>query len=106
MLAWPTTYQMIQKCWQGYKVKSIQVLNLRLDIQTKTQLLWAGKFKGKTLLGIVKKLLKTKNNHVMQNWRVQKVKQNVFDLPSGMVKVLRILKTWMDYCVLRSGKNL
>ena len=55
--------------------------------------------KGKTLLGIVKKLLKTKNNHVMQNWRVQKVKQNVFDLPSGMVKVLRILKTWMDCCV-------
>ena len=31
-----------------------------------------------------------KNNPVMQNWREQRVKQNVLDLPSGIVKVLRI----------------
>ena len=40
--------------------------------------------------------LEKNNNQVVQNWREQKVKQNVLDLP---LKVLRILKTWMDYCV-------
>ena len=34
----------------------------------------------------------------MQNWQEQSG-QSVLDLPSGIVKVLRILKTWLDYCV-------
>ena len=49
--------------------------------------------------------LEKNNNQIVQNWREQKVKQNVLDLPSGIVKSLKDIKN-MDGLLCRSGKTL